>query len=223
MKKLNLRNIVLLLSAVNLFAMIAVIACCLPDTVATHFNYKGEADAFGSKWQYLMFAFLPVILSVIYEIYRKKSNNARGNQSLEDKLIPFIALFFVVIGWIMIPLNNAEQMNLQAGGSVFIIFGILMIVLSNYMGKIQPNRTLGIRIPWTLKDETVWKKTHRLSGFTGMVGGIILTLSGFIGLFMHKSAFAVGMVGMFFAIILAIIVPCVYSWLLYRNIKNKEA
>jgi len=223
MKKLNLKKIISILSILNCFAIIAAIACWMPDTVATHFNYKGEADAYGSKWNYIMFAFLPVIMSVIYEIYRKKSNNAKGNRALEDKLIPLISLFFIGLGWLMIPFSNVEQMNPHAGGGIFILFGILMIILGNYMGKIQQNRHLGIRIPWTLKNETVWKKTHRLGGFTGVAGGIILTVFGIIGLFKPENAFAFGMVGMFFAIIVAIIVPCVYSWLLYRNIKNKEA
>ena len=218
MKKLNARKAIFVLSILNCIAVIAVIACCMPATVATHFNYKGEADAWGSKWNYIMFAFMPLILSVIYEIYRKKSGNAKGNQAIEDKLIPLTSLFFVALGWLMIPLSDADQMTLQAGSGVFIILGILMIILSNYMGKMRPNRTLGVRIPWTLKNETVWKKTHRLSGFTGVAGGAVLTVSGIIGLFSREDAFVFGMVGLVIALILLVGIPMVYSWLLYKKI-----
>lgn len=222
MKKLSVRKIILIVSILNCIAIIAAIACWMPDTVATHFNYKGEADAYGSKWNYIMFAFLPLILSAVYEIYRKKSNNAKGNQALEDKLIPLISLVFVAIGWLMIPFNNVEQMNPNAGGGIFIVFGLLMIILGNYMGKIKQNRYLGIRIPWTLKNETVWKKTHRLGGFTGVAGGLVLTLSGVIGLISPENAFLIGMVGLFISITLVVIVPFVYSYILYKKTVSEE-
>lgn len=225
MKKLTIRKIVLPLCIINMFAIIFMIAKFLPDTVATHFNYKGEADAWGSKWNYIMFAFLPVIISVAYEIYRKKSRNAKRNQALEDKLIPLIALVFIAIGWLFIPLCNVDNMSTYAGGSIFLVFGILMIVLSNYMGKVQPNRHLGLRVPWTLKNETVWKKTHRLSGFTGVTGGVILSIGGFIGLVRPDSAFVPGIVCLFIAIVLCVIIPTIYSYLLYKklSLKNKGA
>jgi uncharacterized membrane protein len=222
MKKPTVRKIILALSVINMIAIILMIALRIPDTVATHFNYKGEADAYGSKWNYVMFAFLPVILSVCYEIYRQKSNNAKGNQAMEDKLIPLISVVFIAIGWLFIPLSNADSMSASAGGSIFLIFGILMIVLSNYMGKIQQNRHLGIRIPWTLKNETVWKKTHRLGGFTGVAGGIVLIIGGIIGLVNPDSAFIAGMICLIIAITLLVIIPTVYSYVLYKKVVSGE-
>lgn len=222
MKALSLRKIALPLSVVNAVAVIVAIALYLPDTVATHFNFRGVADAWGSKWNYIMFAFLPIFLCITYELYRKKSRNARGNQALEDKLIPLISMLFIAIGWLMIPLSDPEKMNLQAGSSLFIVFGVLMIVFSNYMGKIQYNRHLGLRVPWTLKNEVVWKKAHRLSGFTGIFGGLVLTISGVIGLYLPEYAFALGMAGLFTAILFLVIIPTVYSFVLYRKITDKE-
>lgn len=222
MKKLTTRKIIFVLSVINAIALIAAIVLCLPDTVATHFNYKGEADAWGSKWSYIMFAFLPLILSVAYEIYRKKSNNAKGNQALEDKLIPLISVVFIALGWLFIPFTTVDTMKASAGGGIFLIFGILMVVLSNYMGKIQPNRRLGIRIPWTLKNETVWKKTHRLAGFTGMAGGLILSASGIICMFNSEKAFVIGFATLIPAIILTVVVPTIYSYILYKKIVSEE-
>lgn len=222
MKKLSVRSIILFLSILNCAAIIAAIACCMPDTVATHFNVKGQADAWGSKWNYIMFAFLPLILSVTYEIYRKKSNNAKGNQALEDKLIPLISVAFIALGWLMIPFSSVDSMNLHAGGGVFMTFGVLMVILSNYMGKIQPNRRLGIRIPWTLNNEIVWRKTHRLAGFTGMAGGFILTAGGAVSMFNSEKAFAIGFCALIPAIILTVLVPIIYSYILYKKIASKE-
>lgn len=222
MKKLNLRKITAGLCTVNFFAVIFAINQYLPDTVATHFNYKGIADGYGSKWNYLMFAILPIAIECIYEIYRRKSQNAQGNQRLEDKLIPMVSLVFIAIGWLMIPFNQVDHMNLKSGSALFILLGLLMAAISNYMGKIQPNRTLGLRLPWTLKSEVVWKKAHRINGFTGMAGSFMLIAFGIAGLFCPEKAFVLGMIGLALALVGVCIIPTVYSYRLYKRLPENQ-
>ena len=47
---------------------------------------------------------------------------------------------------------------------VFPSVGTLLVVLGGVMGRRRPNWTTGIRTPWTLADERVWDKTHRVAG-----------------------------------------------------------
>ena len=50
---------------------------------------------------------------------------------------------------------------------------ILFIIIGNVMGRIRPTFFVGIRTPWTLADDEVWRKTHRLAaplGFGGFFG-----------------------------------------------------
>jgi uncharacterized membrane protein len=42
--------------------------------------------------------------------------------------------------------------------------GLLFIVLGNYLTRVEPNWFVGIRTPWTLSSDTVWRKTHRMGG-----------------------------------------------------------
>lgn len=60
------------------------------------------------------------------------------------------------------------------------------------MEKIKPNHYFGIKTPWNLKNEIVWKKTHRLGYYTAMIGGFVLLdyvlatfISGNVFLFNH--------------------------------------
>ncbi|CAG9614055.1 Immunity protein SdpI [Bacillus rhizoplanae] len=57
------------------------------------------------------------------------------------------------------------------------IVGILFLVIGNYLPQCKPNFFVGIRTPWTLSNEEVWRKTHRFSGKVFIVLGIIMCLS----------------------------------------------
>ena len=55
---------------------------------------------------------------------------------------------------------------------IFILIGLLFTILGNYFKTIKPNYFIGIRTPWTLENEDVWKKTHLLGGKLWFVGRI---------------------------------------------------
>ncbi|TFW31670.1 SdpI family protein, partial [Pseudomonas putida] len=49
-----------------------------------------------------------------------------------------------------------------------------------YLQRVRSNYFMGIRTPWTLSNETVWKKTHRLSGKLLFIGGLLTLISAFL-------------------------------------------
>lgn len=93
--------------------------------------------------------------------------------------------------------------------------GFLFILIGNYLPKMRHSYTVGIKLPWTLADEEVWDKTHRMAGFLWVVCGFIV----FIGSFLHKP-FSITMG----TLVIMIAVPLVYSFLIYRNkhVKDEE-
>lgn len=50
-------------------------------------------------------------------------------------------------------------------------FGLLFIVLGNYMPKFRQNSFMGIRVKWTLESEANWNATHRMGGKVWVAGG----------------------------------------------------
>jgi uncharacterized membrane protein len=88
-----------------------------------------------------------------------------------------------------------------------IIAGILFIALGNYMPKCRQNYTIGVKLPWTLNSEENWNKTHRLAGLVFVFGGTVVTVLGFFGLTWPLLA----------VLPILIIVPSVYSYILYRK------
>ena len=68
---------------------------------------------------------------------------------------------------------------------------------------------------WTLEDENVWNKTHALGGQMWFIGGIIVVISSLIlELKMNLNLF-------FIISALIFIVPLVYSFFIFKKVKNK--
>lgn len=55
-----------------------------------------------------------------------------------------------------------------------LIIAVAFIIMSNYLPKLSMNTIAGIRTPWSMTSEAVWKKTHHISGIIGVILGTIL-------------------------------------------------
>lgn len=70
--------------------------------------------------------------------------------------------------------NDSKEFLLKSGN---ILVGILIIVIGNYLPKMQFSRFIGLKF-WWLKDRLdVWKKSHLLAGYTWVAAGIIMIMS----------------------------------------------
>lgn len=91
--------------------------------------------------------------------------------------------------------------------------GALMMVLGNYMGKLRKNFFIGIRTPWTLSSDAVWERTHRLGGWLFLAVGLLVVLVVALG----------GPRWLPIVLILvAALVPALYSLLIYRRQEGKR-
>ena len=84
-----------------------------------------------------------------------------------------VLLFLVNMLVIGVGLGYDIPMN----STPLILVGLLFIVIGNYLPQCKPNYFVGIKTPWTLSNEEVWRKTHRFSGKVFVVLGIIMILS----------------------------------------------
>lgn len=219
-------KILLALSFLNLMALF-FITLGLPERVPTHANSNMVIDGYGSKWTVFIFGLLPIIIALGMLIFRHVMNKKKiitKNQKVENIIFPLITAFMIISTWL--PVSLATQYNLSLGERINIPLdliiimpiGILLILISNYFGVIKQNHWLGIRTPWTLSSQTVWTKTHRLGGFTGVIGGFIICLFCALG-FIFKTP-TLSFIGVAIGIILLAIVPTIYSYILYKKEKK---
>jgi len=197
------------------FVYLAYLWNQLPEKVPLHWNIKGEVDRYGDKIELILIPILLplliyVILSVVPKIDPKNKLDKMGNKLQAIKfmlttLMSVLALFIIY---------TAKNQSFTNPNYLVLLLGILYIILGNYFKTIKSNYFIGIRTPWTLESESVWKATHTLSGKLWFVGGVVVVLTSLV--LDVQTNFSI------FLIITGIIsiIPIVYSYFIFQKEKK---
>jgi len=203
------------LAAMAVFALAAYPS--LPDQVPTHWGLTGEADDWMPKWPG---AFLPVSLGagvwVLLLVLRRIDPRRAHYESFRGTfwlLLNVLMLFFALLQ--VVSLGTALGWPLDAERVIPLAVGLLFIALGSYLPRVRSNWWIGIRTPWTLESERVWRETHRLAGRTFTVGGL-LTMGA--ALLPRELRPLVALLGLF----VAGFIPVVYSYLAYRRAQRER-
>ena len=189
----------------------------LPEKVPIHWNYKGEIDDWGTKYSLIGVAFLLPVLTyvlmlLIPKIDPKKRIELMGGKYYQIKFV--LVVFMSILSLFFI--HSSKSQTLSSPILVFVLIGLLFMALGNYFKVIKQNYFLGIKTPWTLESEEVWKLTHILAGKLWIIGGLLIVIFSLV--IPENINFY------FFITIAAIIsiVPIVYSYLIFKKIKNSN-
>lgn len=181
----------------------------LPEQVPTHWNSAGEINGYSSR---LMAGFgipgfmllMAVLVNVAYWADPKRANIARSKE-LRQITRWFIVILAILVQSITMLAGVGVELNVGLLTSVPI--AVLFVALGNYLPKCRQNYTMGIKLPWTLADEDNWNRTHRLAGYVWTAGGLLMLISGLMGLS-----------GLYFSIVVVIVlIPTVYSFILFKK------
>ncbi|HYE82599.1 MAG TPA: SdpI family protein [Clostridia bacterium] len=189
----------------------------LPERVPSHWNIYGEIDGYSSRFfgafglplmnigMYFMFLIIP-------NLDPKKSNYKAFEGSYH--LIRVVMHIFM-IGLQILILAAVMGYGINVSLIVKLSVSMLLILTGNVMGRFKHNYFVGIKTPWTLANEEVWRKTHRMAAFVWVAGGIVCAASSF----WNSAASAV----LFFVCIMALaFVPVVYSYIEYRMLTREK-
>ena len=214
---MNLKKEIPLIAIVLLpFIYLAYIWNQLPEKVPMHWNIKGEVDRYGEKIELIIIPFLlPLLVYIIFlvvpKIDPKNKLNKMGNKLQTMKfllttLMSILALFIIY---------TAKNESFANPNYIVLGIGVLYLVFGNYFKTLKANYFIGIRTPWTLENETVWKETHKLGGKMWFIGGFAVILSSL--LLEKQTNFTI------FIVITAIItiIPVVYSYLKFQKLKTQ--
>lgn len=209
MKKNKLFYLTLIISIIPLIVNILVFPH-LPDRVPVHWGITGEPNRYGSKAEQIVLSALPLViflfLNFIPSIDPKKASYKKHAGAFSA--INFVIILFIAV-MNMIGLLSALGYPVAFQKVVPVLLGILFIVLGNFMTQLRHNYFVGIRTPWTLASEYVWKKTHRFGGYVFVITGLVPITSIFFG--------ALGMYLFFAALAVGIVVIVLYSYVVYKK------
>lgn len=102
--------------------------------------------------------------------------------------------------------NNQLSITEYNKNLVICLISVFMMFFGNLSPKIPFNRYLGLRLPWTIRDEETWKIAHKSVGYLSFPIATIM----FFASFFFNGEF-VGITG----ILIWIIIPSIYSFIFY--------
>jgi uncharacterized membrane protein len=190
----------------------------MPEELPVHWDINNNADRMVDKsaaWA------IPLIISggiyallwLIAWVDPKQRLQEMASKFHQLKLM-MVASFTLLIFLI---LYNAARNEIADGSTWIMMFqGILFSVLGNFFQSLKPNYFIGIRTPWTLEFEWIWRKTHKVFGWVWIIGGLAILALPFL-----LPDTAQGISGTFTLVVL-VGMPYLYSFILWKC-GNKKA
>lgn len=137
------------------------------------------------------------------------SNLSEGNPKIKTmRFLNRLGIIVFVTCYILSILPSTKNLlNLKNNNMVAITLASLFImVFGNSAPKIPFNRYLGLRLPWTIRDEDTWKLAHKILGYTSFPIAIIMFIASFFFKIETVSTICV---------LFWIIIPGLYSFIFY--------
>lgn len=187
----------------------------LPAQVATHFNLQGEPNGWSPPLRAsLTGPVLGLVLAAVFVVL-PRIDPRRANYALFGSTYWTIAnsVLIFVQGVYVLTLIKALGWSVDMTRVAMFGAGGLFVLLGNLMTRIRPNWFMGIRTPWTLSSDTVWRKTHRVGGAAFVIAGLCIAATGFVpSQWTFYAAMSIA--------IAAALVPVVYSYVLWKREQN---
>ena len=149
----------------------------LPESMPIHWGVHGEVNGWSSK-PFAVFV-LPLFILAIHGVCifasRKDFRNKKQSPKVMGLVLWICPLLSVMANSLTYAIALGKEINVLF--VVSLTMGALFVLIGNYLPKCQQNRTVGIRIIWTLKNEANWNATHRFAGKVWVIGGLLLMAS----------------------------------------------
>ena len=190
----------------------AVVYNRLPAQLPTHWDMRGVVSgwtgrALGAWLMPGIIAAMALILPWLPSIDPKRVNYEKFRATYDlviNAIITIagalhVAMLGVALGW-----------PISMGRLTPVMVGALFIVLGNVMPRARPNWLFGIRTPWTLTNDRVWERTHRLGGFMFVGAGVVVMLVAVAPVWLAMPLIVT-------TAVVASVVPLVYSYFAWKQ------
>lgn len=187
----------------------------LPQELPAQFGITGKVNRYWDKNIVIpLLGILGIALPLLMQ-FTRSIDPKRENYKKFENAYAMSRLAMGVLFNLMLVLTVAYGLgkDINVGKIAIGAVGVMFLALGNYMPQVKDNYLFGVRTAWTLASPEVWRKTHRLSGGMWMLGGLLILAGAFLsGVWSQVLIIS--------ALVLAIVVPILYSWIISRQLKS---
>jgi uncharacterized membrane protein len=134
-----------------------------PERVAVHWGIDGQPDGWGSPAP--AFLILPVLSVFLWLLLlaapvldRFRENLVAAKETYGEIRFALAVFFGVMQATIM---AAAFRPDWPVARTILVLLAGLFWELARVLPRLPRNETAGIRLPWTLSSDEVWRETHR--------------------------------------------------------------
>ena len=137
----------------------------LEEPIIIHWDAKGDPDGYASKFTGLFL--IPLLTLLIYLLFLAIPKIAVFKQnimSFKEYYRWFIVVFVIFMAFVYFTTllqNIGTEIPIQT--LIIPAIAILMYIIGMFLPHTKRNFFIGIRTPWTLSNDKVWKKTHQVA------------------------------------------------------------
>lgn len=152
----------------------------LPEQIAVHWNLRGEPDRWVSRWPgVLLYLLIPGFMALLGLVARVAGRGAGAEVEDPDAVRRAIGRVLTGVLALMLLLEavflgRSVGWPVPVGPSAVALMGIGLAAMGPLMSDLPRNRWVGVRTPWTLGDDRVWDRTHRVAARVFPPGGLVV-------------------------------------------------
>jgi uncharacterized membrane protein len=172
-------------------------AVVLPASVPLRFDARGIPTVYGSPIMPLVvMPIAGIIISAIFvalaHIEPRRDNLTASRVPYAARWIAAVSVMTVIHLWIVYTLDTTVHgaAPVDPERLVIALAGVVIAIAGSQLTKLHSNFTIGIRTRWTLSDDGVWQRTHRLARIPVMLTGAAI----FVAALMASKAILFGTV-----------------------------
>lgn len=149
----------------------------LPEVIPTHWGLDGRPDRWLPRFPGAFIS--PGVATLLLFAMRSGPKSApqgahgRAGVSYPPQLkASFLALLLFITFATLSGITG--RVDLDVPRALLAGLGVFFVVLGRVLPQVRPNFGWGVRTPWTLSNDEVWERTHRMTGKVMVVMGALM-------------------------------------------------
>ncbi len=187
-----MKKLIFTLSTINAVLNALVIAIFMEPEIIVLYKLDGTPGIKSSRWWFLIYVVLPLIVSAIFFIRDRireradsKQRSDSSNDPIEDLLsgklpqnyntLLMTVWILAIISWIMtgIALNNIQNISVIIPSIIVIMLSAVTIFITSIYNSAAPNSVCGIKLKWLEHNKKAARRANKISMYLGVMSGMI--------------------------------------------------